>query len=213
MARRVSTPLAIVLEALLVAVMGAGLALAANQISSRGLALGRNYFPSGVAGTMAPARLNSSGAAPSTNSAAPANAVFEVDQRLKDKGLQPISPAEVMHLFRSDSYRDGQVVFVDARSEDEYRDGHIPGAWQLNPYHPERELGDVMTPCQAAAKVVVYCTGGECEDADSTAIVLRDAGVTASNLFVYGGGYDEWTAEHHPIERGARGSGDLLTPK
>ena len=76
-----------------------------------------------------------------------------------------------------------------AREEDHYRDGHIPGAYELNPYHPEKELSQVLPLCQMAAQVVVYCTGGDCEDADSTALLLRDAGVPAPKLFVFGGGY------------------------
>ena len=45
--------------------------------------------------------------------------------------------------------------------------------------------------CQAAEQVVVYCTGGECEDSDTAAILLRDAGVPTAKLFVYGGGFAE----------------------
>jgi 3-mercaptopyruvate sulfurtransferase SseA len=68
-------------------------------------------------------------------------------------------------------------------------------------------LGGVLSASQAADLVVVYCTGGDCEDADSTAILLRDAGVPNQKLFVYGGGYIDWTANQLPIEKGARNSG------
>ena len=38
-------------------------------------------------------------------------------------------------------------------------------------------MGSVLPACLAARKVVVYCEGGECEDADSVAIMLRDVGI------------------------------------
>jgi rhodanese-related sulfurtransferase len=84
---------------------------------------------------------------------------------------------------------------------------HIPGAYQLDRYHPENYLAADLTPCQNADLVVVYCTGGECEDAEYTALLLRDAGVPNQKLFVYGGGFDEWSARHLPLEQGARNSG------
>jgi rhodanese-related sulfurtransferase len=49
--------------------------------------------------------------------------------------------------------------------------------------------------------------GGECEDAEYTALLLRDAGIPAQKLFVYGGGFDDWAASHLPLEQGDRNSG------
>lgn len=201
----------IVIEALIVAVTGLGLALAANVVSPRGLVLSRNYFPAGPA-TPAPAQKSVPSAtnAPVDDQAAEA---AEVSGRLRDKGLQEVKRSQVEQLLRSPLYQDGRIIFVDARDEDHYQDGHIPGACQLNPYHPEKELGNVLPLCQAAQKVIVYCTGGECEDADTTAILLQDSGVPATNLFVYGGGFTEWEDRHLPVETGARNSGMLRSSK
>lgn len=214
MARHFSTALGILLEAVLVAMVACAFGFAANQLSGRGLNLGRNYFPSGTNTIMAAPRI-AAPIATATNSANNTNEeIPDVDQRLKDKGLQPISLAEVKRLFHNPGYRQGEIIFVDARNEEEYNDGHIPGAWQLNPYHPERELSDVQPRCLAARQVVVYCTGGECEDADSTALFLRDqAGVPPKKIVVYGGGYDQWSSEHLPIERGPRDSGQIFQQK
>jgi rhodanese-related sulfurtransferase len=187
-----------------VALAGAAFAFAANQVSPRGLNLARNYFPGGAGQSVSPPRIS-----PPSPAAAAANqdsAGAETDQRIKDKGLQPVGRAETERLFRDPRHEQGLIVFVDARDEEHYRDGHIPGAYELNPYHPERELGNVLTPCQFAVQVVIYCTGGDCEDADSTAILLRDAGVAGQKLFVFGGGYSEWIDHHLPVEQGERNS-------
>jgi rhodanese-related sulfurtransferase len=60
--------------------------------------------------------------------------------------------------------------------------------------------------------VVVYCTGGECEDSHFAAELLREAGVPATNLAVYRGGIAEWEAARLPIETGPRGSGEIKPP-
>jgi rhodanese-related sulfurtransferase len=175
------------LEALAVAVVGAGFAFGANELSPRGLGLRRNYFPSGIVAATNPA--------PSHPGVAKEDPVTE---RLRSKGLTAIGHDEVERLLR-----DAQVVFVDARDEEKFEAGHIPGAYELDPYHPERALGTVLPLCQTSPKVVVYCAGGECEDADTVAILLRDAGVPADHLFVYGGGMDDWLAQHKTVEKGA----------
>jgi rhodanese-related sulfurtransferase len=189
----------------LVALTGAAFAFAANELSPRGLALTRNYFPAG-AGTSVSASYLAQPRQPDTVGSHDDSGA-EIDRRLKEKGLQPIDRVQTEKLFRDPRRSRGLIVFVDARDEDHYRDGHIPGAYQLNPYHPEKELANVLAPCQFAAQVIVYCAGGECEDADSTAILLRDAGVSAQKMFVFGGGYDEWSKYRLPVEQGEHDSG------
>jgi rhodanese-related sulfurtransferase len=196
----------ILLEALLVAAIGAGLAFAANALSPRGLALNRNYFPASVKTTAAPGVTNAPSPAstappPNTKPAANPSAPAEnaVDARLAAKGLTSIDRDETEKLVG-----DSQVVFVDARDEEKFEKGHLPGAMELDPYHPERALGTVLPACLAAREVVVYCEGGECEDADSVAIMLRDAGVPADKLVVYGGGMKDWVAQGKSVETGAR---------
>jgi rhodanese-related sulfurtransferase len=204
---RPSTVARVALEAVVVVLAAAALAFAANAVSPRGLKLTRNYFPGGTNQLFAP--LGNSRppvTAAITNQETPLD---DVDQRLKDKGLQPVSRAKSAQLFHDPRFQEGLIVFVDARNPEHYNDGHIPGAYQLDPYHPEQQLAGVLTSCQAADQVVVYCTGGDCEDADSTAILLRDAGVPNQKLFVYGGGYADWTENHLPVEQGARNSGAI----
>lgn len=196
-------------EALIVAFAAAIFAFAANEVSPRGLKLARNYFPGGTNQPVAPLTIPHPAIAASASETNQAPPLDDTDQRLKDKGLQPVSREKTVELFHDPHYQQGLIVFVDARNQDEFGDGHIPGAYQLDPYHPEQHLAAVLTACQAANTVVVYCAGGECEDADSTAILLRDAGVPNGKLFVYGGGYPDWAENNLPFEEGARNSGSI----
>jgi rhodanese-related sulfurtransferase len=199
---------AVVFEALFVAALGLIFALAANAFSPRGLRLSRNYFPD--AGTTPPAVSPATGSvvAAATSTNAPNAAV----QRLRQHGLQLVSSNEVAELFRDPRYEQGLVVLVDARDDGHYTAGHIPGAWQFHHYRAENYLPSVLPVCLTALKVVVYCSGGECEDSEFAAIMLREAGVPRDALFVYAGGITEWTANGLPVETGTRRSGELLKP-
>jgi rhodanese-related sulfurtransferase len=190
-------------EAVLVAFIGAALAFAANAISPRGLALTRNYSTGKTGGTVSPP---SNPAAPGATNQPSADELLSA--RLKEKGLQLGGSNQVARLFHDPGYQQGIIVFVDARDDEHYQQGHIPGAYQLFPYHPENYLATVLPVCQAAEQVVVYCTGGECEDSELAAVMLRDAGIPGRKLLVYGGGITEWTS-NQPVEIGARMSGNL----
>jgi rhodanese-related sulfurtransferase len=192
----------VILEALLVAAVGFAFALLANALSPLGLRLTRNYFPAAplVATNTAPL-------GPATN------ALAATVLRLQQRGLQPIGSNDVVKAFRDPQYQQGLFVFIDARDDQHYQAGHIPGALQFNHYRPEQFLPTVLPLCQNAQKVVVYCGGGACEDSEFAALMLRDGGVPAANLYVYIGGIAEWTAHGLPVEIGARGSGQVTNPQ
>jgi rhodanese-related sulfurtransferase len=198
----------ILLEAMVISAVGAAVALAANHFSPRGLVLTRNYFPESSVGAAVskPAPANDSGTIA-------ASAPDLVKARVQEAGLQLANADDVLRLFRDPRREQDLVVFLDARSDDHYREGHIPGAYLLDYYRAEKYLGDILPVCQKAEKIVVYCNGGDCEDSLHTAMLLgNDAGVSKEKLCVYGGGIAEWTAEGQPVETGERNSGNLTKP-
>jgi len=187
-------------EALVVAVIGAMAAFLANQLSPRGLKLSRNYFPGGTAPlTAQPARAQNG-----TNSPLAA--------RLQANGLRLAARARAEQLFQDPRRQHNLVLFVDARDEDDYQQGHIPGAYEFSPYHPEKYLAEVLPLCQFAEQIVVYCTGGDCEASETAALYLKDAGIPADKIWVYGGGITEWTNASFSVERGVRNSGEIQPP-
>lgn len=190
-------------EALLVLLVGGGCALVANALSPRGLSLTRDYFPARVA-------------TPSTNRPAapspkPRTLTLQdpVIARLQAKGLHAADLKEVQALFSDERYQHGAIVFVDARDDFFYQIGHIPGSHPFDHYHPEKHMADVVAACTPAERIVVYCTGGDCEDSEFAAIMLTQAGIPADRLLIYTGGMDEWASKRLPIEVGLRGSGVL----
>jgi rhodanese-related sulfurtransferase len=197
----------VLVEAVIVAVVGAAIAFAANSISPRGLKLNRNYFPGGGNGLVSvPASV------PPLRHDAETNQVISNPPPLSTtaaNGLQMIDGRRAERLFQDPRFHQDLVVFVDARDAEHFREGHIPGAYEFDPYHPEKYIGAILPVCQAAEQIVVYCTGGDCEDSQFAAITLRDAGISNQKLFVYEGGISEWTTNALPIETGDRKSGNL----
>ena len=190
----------VLLEAVLAGLIGIVLAFAANALSPHGLKLSRNYSPG-----RAVAALHTPGVAGQ-------NTTEQLKNQFAAEGLQLANSNLVAQLFHDPTKEQGLIVFVDARDDEHYQAGHMPGAYQLDHYHPEKYLPMVLPACQIAQKVLVYCKGGSCEDSEQTAIFLRDAGIPKDHLYVYAGGFDEWSANHQPIELGDRDSGQLENP-
>jgi len=201
------------LEALVVAIAGAVVAFAANGLSGRGLKLSRDYFPGeSRMHTVQPATNGSTQATGSNTPANPADATALT--MLAEKGLQGLDSAKAEQLFQDPRFQTDQVIFIDARDDKHFQDGHIPGAYQLDRFHPEAYLPAVLPACTRAEEVVVYCNGGACEDSLFAAEMLRDNGLVKNErLFVYTGGIADWQASGRPVETGARKSGIIKESK
>ena len=188
-------------------VIGVLFAFAANAISPRGLVLARNYYPGAARSSVPTAAATHPTPRPG---GAPVAAPSELlAARLQAEGLQLVDGNQAAQLFRDPRYEQELIVFIDARDDRHYQNGHIPGAYQFDHYHPENYLASALPACQSAERIVVYCTGGECEDSEFTAITLRDAGIAKQKLSVYGGGMAEWETNGLPVELGARKSGNI----
>lgn len=163
--------------------------------------MARDYFPKVEPRPVAASPVSQSGAAETHRE--------DAARRLELKGLGVLDQAGAVALSEDVRRAAGQVVFVDARDEARYQEGHIPGAWQFDYYHPEATLGTVLPVCHAAEEIVVYCEGADCEDAELAALFLAEAGIPRERLRVYAGGFSEWVANRRPVERGVRDSGEV----
>lgn len=182
------------LETVLVALIGLIFGFSANKLSPRGLVLDRDYFPPPP---KAAAGADFSALAPARQMAA----------ELKAQGLRAIDLSQARQLFNLARLSNHAVIFLDARGEREYAAGHIPLAWEFDPYQPEKFFPLVLPVCQAAKQIVVYCHGGDCDDSVSAARLLRDVGVPNAKLLIFTGGMAEWTAHGLPVETGGHPGG------
>lgn len=92
----------------------------------------------------------------------------------------------------------GDVLFVDARSSDNYDDGHIQGAISLPVGQFDERIESFLNRYSSDQPMVTYCSGRTCEDSHNLAQFLSDAGFTRVRIFI--DGYPGWESEGHPIE-------------
>lgn len=201
----------VVVEALVIGGLGVGFALLANHGSPNGLDLTRNYFPpASPAATVGAAASDGSGelaeGRPDSNGG---RAGGGLEARLRQRGLESVERGQMQEWFEDPRYLSEGIVFIDARREGAYQAGHIPGSYLFDHYRPDPYLPEVLPACQFAEIVVVYCSGGECEDSVFAAELLRGMGVPGERLRVYPGGIDDWSAHGLPVETGPRHSGEL----
>ena len=95
-----------------------------------------------------------------------------------------------------------QGLVIDARPEIFHRLGHVPGALAL----PRDDFETFYRQHQAVLEsdktqaLVVYCSGGSCEDSDLIESALRKLGYTQISIFQ--GGWSEWKDAGLPEEGG-----------
>lgn len=104
--------------------------------------------------------------------------------------LQGISLEQAKTLF------DDNIIFVDARGEEYWIEGHIPGAMVNRNF---MELTFKIDSIQGRTKpVVVYCSDDDCGSSEDLAYDLQYSGFT--HLYVFKGGWLSWNDAGYPTE-------------
>ena len=99
-------------------------------------------------------------------------------------------------LAQAKSLFDNGVVFVDARDDEYFADGHIQNAWNSGFF---MELMFKLDSLQSRDDgVVLYCSDDDCGSSEELANDLYNEGFT--KLFVFEGGWLEWNESGYPVE-------------
>lgn len=96
------------------------------------------------------------------------------------------------------------ALFLDARRSKDFAEGHVAGArsfpiWEAAVVK-ERVEALVAEGRDQRLPVVLYCTGGDCEDSHMLAQTLFGAGF--ENLLVYRDGFPDWKARGGAVAAG-----------
>jgi rhodanese-related sulfurtransferase len=95
-------------------------------------------------------------------------------------------------------YDRGVALFVDARTKDDYDDGHIKGAISLPVGQFDLLIDEFLENYPADTAIVTYCSGKECDDSHKLAQFLLEMGYTTVRVFI--DGYPGWVSEGYPNE-------------
>ena len=118
--------------------------------------------------------------------------VEEVDSLLRETTI--LSVPEYINLESAKEMYDRGIIFIDARDEEEFAEGHIKGAI-LAPSTPELVQ---LFPDRSSA-IVTYCSGGDCDVSQELAEELM-YDWEYERIFVYLGGWPQWESAGFPIE-------------
>jgi len=120
--------------------------------------------------------------------------VVDSEKAAKQEGI------EVLTLEKFRNMREDGAVVLDARTEDEYERGHIPGALLFDYYQFPRYLEKNAPLLYAGGRIVIYCSSVTCEDSELLARELH--ALDYDSLYVYKGGFSEWKENGLPVEKG-----------
>ena len=95
-------------------------------------------------------------------------------------------------------YDSQKFLFVDARSRDDYDEGHIKGAVSLPVGQFDEKIEAFLEQYPPEKAIATYCSGRTCQDSHRLAQFLLEFGYTEINVFI--DGFPGWQAEGHPIE-------------
>jgi rhodanese-related sulfurtransferase len=85
----------------------------------------------------------------------------------------------------------GAVMWIDARPEEEFAAGHIPGAKLLSAEQWDSLLPQVLNAWTPGQKLIVYCSKQTCGASHEVARRLREE-ANLENVFVLEGGWEAW---------------------
>ena len=125
--------------------------------------------------------------------AVPLEKIEDITQ-IENSSLQPqireISIDVAERLF-SDS-----VLFIDARAEEYYNEGHIPNSICNDDFDSlVYQIEDIITYKNG---FVVYCSDDDCGSSEDLAYQLQDQGFI--NIYLFKGGWKQWTKNNLPME-------------
>ena len=96
------------------------------------------------------------------------------------------------------SYDGGKTLFVDARSNDDYNEGHIKGAITLPVGEFDERVGNLLDHYSPDQSIITYCSGRTCEDSHRLAQMLIDLGY--ENVSIMIDGFPGWKENGYPVE-------------
>ena len=86
----------------------------------------------------------------------------------------------------------GDVIWIDARPEEQFMAEHVPGALLLNEQGFDQQLFQYLDLLQTNQKpIVVYCSGAKCEASRHVLERLKQT-LPIENAFVLKGGWKSW---------------------
>jgi rhodanese-related sulfurtransferase len=110
--------------------------------------------------------------------------------RSKISWRSAILPSELVTVDQTRTWG-GNVIWVDARPDEEFARDHVPGALSLNEDQWNELLPQFLAAWSPGKKIVVYCSTLSCNASREVARRLRRE-AQLPDVFVLEGGWEAW---------------------
>jgi rhodanese-related sulfurtransferase len=110
--------------------------------------------------------------------------------RSKISWRSAILPSELVTVDQTRTWG-GNVIWVDARLDEEFARDHVPGALSLNEDRWNELLPQFLAAWSPGKKIVVYCSTLSCNASREVARRLRRE-AQLPDVFVLEGGWEAW---------------------
>ena len=105
--------------------------------------------------------------------------------------------SNILTLSRARELYEAGAVFIDTRSPEEYREGHIKNATHLYYVHVKEEWEESLADIDLDHPIVSYCSGEGCNSSFIVADYLERVGY--GRVYIFDGGWPEWSAAGYPL--------------
>ena len=92
---------------------------------------------------------------------------------------------------------DSDAVVLDVRTANEFQEGHVPGAVNLDIHDPQ--FAEKLKALDKSKTYLVHCAKGYRSGLASAQM----SKIGFEHLFDFNGGFVSWQAAHKPVEKGA----------
>lgn len=117
----------------------------------------------------------------------------------RPKGYQDALFEEIRDVESAKAIFDqGEAVFIDARSEAFFLEGHIAGAVSLPVGQLSEKIQMLLNTYEPSTPMITYCSGRTCDESHKLAQLLATVGYLNVRIFI--DGYPAWEESGYPSE-------------
>lgn len=97
-------------------------------------------------------------------------------------------------------FDESTALFIDARPLENYREGHVPGAFHLDFQAFSKGTPETLGLLPRDFPLIVYCDGGDCDASHKVKTMLEANGY--NQVTVLEAGFPGWKSANLPVETG-----------
>jgi len=125
------------------------------------------------------------------------NAKTQREKKDEDKKEDQLKEPAAVKLGQAYQLYNNGAVFLDARDNLDFKEGHIKGAVSL-PYYEFDNYKNALDKISKKDLIVTYCAGTDCDLSIMLGRQLLSLGY--QNVYIFFGGWNDWINDGYPVE-------------